>query len=72
MSRVQQNSGGIPMSTMAGASQINQAGDSARQNQNGGTPVQRVFIQRDYREGIAIRFVDEFPQELLGRVSYLC
>ncbi len=33
------------------------------------TPIQRVFLQRDYRQGVAIRFMTEFPGELSGRVS---
>lgn len=32
------------------------------------TPIQRVFLQRDYREGVAIRFMTDFPPELTGRV----
>lgn len=33
------------------------------------TPLQRIFLQRDYRLGVAIRFMTDFPIELSGRVS---
>jgi len=35
---------------------------------NGVNVNQRVFVQRDYRLGVAIRFVTDFPHELDGRV----
>jgi hypothetical protein len=28
----------------------------------------KVFVQRDYTRGLAVRFVSEFPTELQGRV----
>ena len=30
----------------------------------------KVFIQRDYSEGTAVRFQTKFPQELDGKVSF--
>jgi len=32
-------------------------------------PLQRVFIQRDYRQGVAIRFMTDFPVELAERID---
>jgi len=33
------------------------------------TPLQRVFLQRDYRLGVAIRFMTDFPIELSERID---
>lgn len=60
-----------------GQNQGSQVGDNNRPetiitiNINGVpvTPIQRVFLQRDYREGVAIRFMTDFPVELNGLVS---
>ena len=60
------NTGGIPNSNPNSANQINANGGSPNAN-----PPMRIFVQRDYRLGIAIRFVTDFPPELSGRVS-LC
>jgi len=37
-------------------------------NSNGVAANVRVFVQRDYRLGVNIRFSTEFPPELNGRV----
>lgn len=34
-----------------------------------GQPPRKFFLQRDYTNGTAVRFSDEFPTELRGRVS---
>lgn len=52
----------------------NAAGDSTGPNApsgaNGINTVARVFVERDYRAGVGIRFMTDFPQqELGGRVS---
>ena len=47
-------------------------GGPGQQNSNGSPnnpQMQRIFVQRDYRLGVAIRFCSDFPQELNGRVS---
>ena len=35
-----------------------------------GQPPRKFFLQRDYTNGTAVRFSDEFPTELRGRVSF--
>lgn len=31
----------------------------------------KVFVQRDYSDGTAVKFLNKFPQELDGKV-YIC
>ena len=35
---------------------------------DGRNPTKKVFIQRDYSQGIAVKFSTEFPHELHGKV----
>lgn len=44
-------------------------GNNPSNNTGNGPSVTRIFIQRDYRQGIDIRFTVDFPPELIGRVS---
>ena len=32
-------------------------------------PTKKLFIQRDYSQGIAVKFATEFPHELRGKVK---
>jgi len=32
----------------------------------------KIFLQRDYSDGTAVRFQTKFPQELEGKVIFLC
>ncbi len=32
----------------------------------------KLFIQRDYSEGTAVKFQERFPSELDGRVNNIC
>ncbi|KAL5471275.1 hypothetical protein EMCRGX_G029371 [Ephydatia muelleri] len=36
---------------------------------DGRNPTKKVFIQRDYSQGIAVKFSTEFPHELHGKVD---
>lgn len=48
----------------------NAAGDAPGQNAptgaNGINSAARVFVERDYRNGVGIRFMPDFPQQELG------
>ena len=35
---------------------------------DGHSPTKKLFIQRDYSQGIAVKFATEFPHELRGKV----
>ncbi|CAG7824384.1 unnamed protein product [Allacma fusca] len=57
---------GLPNSNPNAAS-VNQV--SANGGSPNPSPPMRIFVQRDYRLGVAIRFVPEFPPELNGRID---
>lgn len=71
MSRMQQEMGPIQHHTsgrMPNAS--GDGGPNPANSANGINTMARVFVERDYRSGIGIRFMTDFPQaELGGRVS---
>ena len=54
---------------MSGTSQAGQHNANSMPNSNGVSTNVRVFVQRDYRLGVNIRFSSEFPPELNGRVG---